>query len=122
VSKEYLTVKEIVGPLLLAEEVEGVTYGELVEIQLSDGEMRRGSVLDINEDKALIQVFEGTSGIKTDQTRVRFLGRGQELGVSMEMLGRVFDGAGRPIDGGPEIIPEKRLNINGSPLNPYRRA
>ena len=120
-SKEYLTVKEIVGPLLLAEEVEGVTYGELVEIQLSDGEMRRGSVLDINEDKALIQVFEGTSGIKTEQTRVRFLGRGQELGVSMEMLGRVFDGAGRPIDGGPEIIPEKRLNINGSPLNPYRR-
>jgi len=121
VSKEYLTVKELVGPLLLAEQVEGVTYGELVEIRLSDGQTRRGSVLDINEDKALIQVFEGTSGIKTDQTRVRFLGRGQELGVSMEMLGRVFDGAGRPIDGGPEIIPEKRLNINGSPLNPFTR-
>jgi V/A-type H+-transporting ATPase subunit B len=121
VSKEYLTVEEIVGPLLLAEQVEGVTYGELVEIELADGETRRGSVLDINEDKALIQVFEGTSGIKTEQTRVRFLGRGQELGVSMEMLGRVFDGAGRPIDGGPEIIPEKRLNINGSPLNPFTR-
>ena len=119
--KEYLTVRDIVGPLLLAEEVEGVTYGELVEIRLSDGELRRGRVLDINEDKALIQVFEGTSGIKTEQTRIRFLGKGQELGVSMEMLGRVFDGSGRPMDGGPEIIPEKRLNINGSPINPCAR-
>ena len=120
-AKEYLTVTEIVGPLLMAEQVEGVTYGELVEIELTEGETRRGRVLEINEDKALVQVFEGTSGIKTQDTRVRFLGRGQELGVSTEMLGRVFDGAGRPIDGGPEIIPEKRLNINGNPLNPYAR-
>jgi len=121
VTKQYLTVRDIVGPLLLVEQVEGVTYGELAEIQLTDGEVRRGRVLDISEDKALIQVFEGTSGIKTEQTKVRFLARGQELGVSVEMLGRVFDGFGRPIDGGPEIIPEKRLNINGSPINPCAR-
>jgi V/A-type H+-transporting ATPase subunit B len=121
VSKEYLTVREIVGPLLMVEEVEGVTYGELAEIRLTDGQVRRGRVLDINEDKALIQVFEGTAGIKTEQTKVRFLGRGQELGVSTEMLGRVFDGFGRPIDGGPEIIPEKRLSITGSPINPCAR-
>ena len=120
-TKQYLTVRDIVGPLLLVEQVDGVTYGELAEIELTDGEVRRGRVLDINEDKALIQVFEGTSGIKTEQTKVRFLGRGQELGVSVEMLGRVFDGYGRPIDGGPEIIPEKRLNINGSPINPCAR-
>jgi len=106
---------------MLVEEVEGVTYGELVEIQLSDGTLRRGRVLDINEDKALVQVFEGTAGIKTEQTKVKFLGRGQEIGVSVDMLGRIFDGFGRPIDEGPEIIPEKRLNINGNPLNPCAR-
>jgi len=121
VPKEYLTVEEIVGPLMLVQEVEGVTYGELAEVQLSDGAVRRGRVLDISEDKALVQVFEGTAGIKTEQTRVRFLGRGQEIGVSGEMLGRVFDGFGRPIDDGPEIIPQKRLNINGNPLNPCAR-
>jgi V/A-type H+-transporting ATPase subunit B len=116
-----MTVTEIVGPLMLIEDVEGVTYGELAEIQLTDGQMRRGRVLDINEDKALVQVFEGTSGIKTDRTKVKFLGRGQEIGVSKEMLGRIFDGSGRPIDDGPQIIPEKRLNINGNPMNPYAR-
>ena len=120
-SKEYLTVRDVVGPLLLVEEVEGVAYGELVEISLTQGEKRRGRVLDIDRGRALVQVFEGTSGIKTAQTKVRFLGRGQELGVSMEMLGRVFNGRGDPIDGGPEIIPDKRLNINGSPLNPCAR-
>ena len=120
-AKEYMTVTEIVGPLMLIEDVEGVTYGELAEIQLTDGQMRRGRVLDINEDKALVQVFEGTSGIKTDRTKVKFLGRGQEIGVSKEMLGRIFDGSGRPIDDGPQIIPEKRLNINGNPMNPYAR-
>ena len=120
-AKEYMTVTEIVGPLMLVEEVEGVTYGELADIQLTDGQMRRGRVLDINEDKALVQVFEGTSGIKTERTKVRFLGRGQEIGLSSEMLGRIFDGSGRPIDDGPQIIPEKRLNINGNPMNPYAR-
>ena len=119
--KEYLTVREIVGPLMLVEEVEGVTYGELAEVQLSDGTVRRGRVLDINEDRALVQIFEGTAGIKTEHTKVRFLGRGQEIGVSTDMLGRIFDGFGRPIDDGPEIIPEKRLNINGNPLNPCAR-
>jgi len=114
VAKEYLTVEEIAGPLLLVQEVEGVTYGELAEIQLSDGVVRRGRVLDIDQDKALVQVFEGTAGIKTEQTKVKFLGRGQEIGVSPEMLGRIFDGSGRPIDDGPELIPEKRLNINGA--------
>jgi len=121
VSRDYLTVTEIVGPLMLVEEVEGVTYGELCHIQLEGGEVRRGRVLDIHEDKALVQVFEGTAGIKTQHTKVKFLGRGQEMGVSYEMLGRVFDGFGRPIDDGPEIIPEKRLSIHGSPMNPYSR-
>ncbi len=120
-AKEYLTVRELAGPLMLVEDVEGVTYGELAEIELSDKTVRRGRVLDIHENKALLQIFEGTSGIKTEQTRVKFLGRGQEIGVSSDMLGRVFDGAGKPIDDGPEIIPEKRLNINGNPINPYAR-
>ncbi len=120
-AKEYLTVRELAGPLMLVENVDGVTYGELAEIELSDGTLRRGRVLDINEKQALVQIFEGTSGIKTEQTRVRFLGRGQEIGVSGDMLGRVFDGAGNPIDDGPEIIPDKRLNINGNPINPYAR-
>jgi len=121
VSKDYLTVREIVGPLMLVDEVEGVTYGELCHIQLEDGTVRRGRVLDIYETRALVQVFEGTAGIKTQHTKVKFLGKGQEMGVSLEMLGRIFDGYGRPIDDGPEIIPEKRLNIHGNPMNPYSR-
>jgi V/A-type H+-transporting ATPase subunit B len=121
VAKEYLTVQEIVGPLLLVDEVDDVTYGELAEIELPEGGRRRGRVLDITQNQALVQVFEGTAGIRTERTKVRFLGRGQEIGVSMDMLGRIFDGAGRPIDDGPEIIPEKRLNINGNPLNPCAR-
>ena len=120
-AKEYLTVREIAGPLILVEDVGGVTYGELVDIELSDGAMRRGRVLDINEDQALVQVFEGTTGIKTEQTKVRFLGRGQEIGVSPDMLGRIFDGSGNPLDDGPEIIPDERININGVPMNPYSR-
>jgi V/A-type H+-transporting ATPase subunit B len=106
---------------MLVDEVEGVTYGELCHIQLEDGTVRRGRVLDIYESRALVQVFEGTAGIKTQHTKVKFLGRGQEMGVSLEMLGRIFDGYGRPIDDGPEIIPEKRLNIHGNPMNPYSR-
>ncbi len=120
-AKEYLTVRELAGPLMLVENVENVTYGELAEIELSDGTKRRGRVLDINEQQALVQIFEGTSGIKTERTKVKFLGRGQEIGVSADMLGRVFDGAGKAVDDGPEIIPEKRLNINGNPINPYAR-
>ena len=119
--KDYLTVSEIVGPLILVEEVSGVKFEELVEVELPDGEVRMGRVLEVDRDKALVQLFEGTSGVNVYQSRVRFLGRGIELGVSLDMLGRVFDGLGRPIDGGPRIIAEKRLDINGSPINPCAR-
>jgi len=121
VSKEYRTIKDIVGPLMLVEEVEGVSYGELVEVRLEGDEVRRGRVLEIRESTALIQVFEGTRGISPRGARIRFLGRGLEIGVSTDMLGRVFSGFGSPIDDGPAIIPEKRLSIYGNPLNPYAR-
>jgi V/A-type H+-transporting ATPase subunit B len=120
-SKEYRTIKDIVGPLMLVEEVEGVSYGELVEVRLEGDEVRRGRVLEIRESVALIQVFEGTRGISPRGARIRFLGRGLEIGVSTDMLGRVFSGFGTPIDDGPAIIPEKRLSIYGNPLNPYAR-
>jgi V/A-type H+/Na+-transporting ATPase subunit B len=121
VSKEYRTIKDIVGPLMLVEEVQGVSYGELVEVRLENEEVRRGRVLEIRESVALIQVFEGTRGISPRGARIRFLGRGLEIGVSTDMLGRVFSGFGTPIDDGPAIIPEKRLSIYGNPLNPYAR-
>ncbi|OGD78732.1 MAG: V-type ATP synthase subunit B [Candidatus Coatesbacteria bacterium RBG_13_66_14] len=119
--KEYLSTQEIAGPLMLVEGVEGVKYEELAEIELPSGEIRRGRVLEVHKDRALLQLFEGATGIDVPSSRVRFLGRGVELGVSREMLGRVFDGQGRPIDDGPEIIPEERRDINGSPINPYAR-
>ncbi len=119
--KEYKTIKEIVGPLMLVEGVEGVKYDELVEIIQENGEVRHGKVLEINADKALVQLFEGSSGLKISTAKARFLGRSIELAVSPEMLGRVFDGMGRPRDGGAPVIAEKRMNINGSPLNPVAR-
>ena len=119
--KEYRTVTEITGPLMLVEGVEGVTYGELADIKLQDGDFRRGRVLEIDGDKAMVQIFEGTSGLSPQEVNVKFLGKGIELGVSMDMLGRVFDGFGRPADDGPAIIPEKYLNINGNPMNPFAR-
>ncbi|MGI6319091.1 MAG: V-type ATP synthase subunit B [Dethiobacteria bacterium] len=119
--KEYKTVAEIAGPLMLVENVEGVTYQELTEIELPGGEIRRGQVLEVDRDKALVQVFEGSSGINIRETRVRFLGKGIELPVSIDILGRVFDGMGSPRDKGPRIIPDKRLDINGYPINPYAR-
>lgn len=119
--KEYKTVAEIAGPLMLVENVEGVTYQELTEIELPGGEIRRGQVLEINEDKALVQIFEGSSGVDIRSAKIRFLGKGIELPVSLDILGRVFDGMGRPRDKGPKIIPDKRLNINGFPINPYAR-
>ncbi len=119
--KEYLTVKEIVGPLLLVEGVEGAKYGELVEVEFPDGSVGLGNVLEVSEDKVLIQSFEETRGLDVSNTKIRFRGRGLELGVSRDILGRVFDGLGRPIDGGPEIIPEARLSISGNPINPYAR-
>lgn len=119
--KEYHTVSEISGPLMLVEKVEDVKFEELVEVELSSGEVRRGRVLEVSEDTALVQLFEGARGVSARGTKVRFLGKGVELPVSEDILGRVFDGQGRPIDDGPEILPEKRLDINGNPLNPYAR-
>ncbi len=106
---------------MLVDGVEGITYGELTEIKLSDGSVRRGRVLEVNGTKAMVQVFEGTSGLSPQDIKVKFLGKGMELGVSLDMLGRVFDGFGRPIDDGPPLIPEKYLNVNGNPMNPFSR-
>ncbi len=119
--KEYTTITEVSGPLLVVEGVEGATYEELVLITLPDGSQRRGKVLEIDRDRALVQLFEGATGVDVQQSRVRFLGKGVEIGLSLDMLGRIFDGTGRPIDGGPEIIPEVKRDINGAPINPYAR-
>ena len=119
--KEYKTIREVAGPLMLVEQVEGVKFNELVEIELKGGETRRGRILEVNGDKALLQLFEGSEGININESKVRFLGHSLELGVSIDMLGRVFDGLGNPKDGGPKIIPEKRLDINGDPINPAAR-
>ncbi|NLX62802.1 MAG: V-type ATP synthase subunit B, partial [Tissierellia bacterium] len=119
--KEYQTVTEVVGPLMLVEGVEGIKYEELVEIEIQTGEKRRGRVLEVDGDKALVQLFEGSSGINLKNTKVRFLGRPLELAVSADMIGRIFDGLGNPIDNGPKIIPEKRMDINGVPINPVAR-
>ena len=119
--KEYRTVTEVVGPLMVVEGVEGVKYDELVEIELHTGEKRRGKVLEINGSKAMVQIFEGSSGINLKGTKAKFLGRPLELGVSEDMLGRVFDGMGRSNDNGPDIIPEKRVDINGEAINPMAR-
>jgi V/A-type H+-transporting ATPase subunit B len=120
--KEYLTISSISGPLVIVEKTENVKYAELVEVEFSDGGVRRGRVLEISEDKALVQMFESTLGLDVLSSKVRFLGRTQELGVSEDLIGRIFDGAGRPRDDGPAIIAEKRLDINGSPINPTVRA
>lgn len=119
--KEYRTVKEVVGPLMVVDQVEGVKFDELVEIETQSGEKRRGRVLEVNGDKAVIQLFESSAGINLKGTKVRFEGKPLELGVSEDMLGRVFDGLGRPKDGGPKIIPDKKLDINGEPINPVAR-
>ncbi|TDT50941.1 V-type ATP synthase subunit B [Fonticella tunisiensis] len=119
--KEYRTIREIAGPLMLVDKVEKAAYDELVEIETQSGEIRRGRVLEVNQDKALVQLFESSTGINLRDSKVRFLGRTMELGVSMDMLGRVFDGLGRPKDGGPEIIPEKKLDVAGEPINPVAR-
>lgn len=119
--KEYKTIKEIVGPLMLVDGVSGVKYDELVEITLDDGSIRRGKVLEVNDDKALVQLFEGSHGIRMSTAKARFLGRPLELGCSVDMLGRVFDGMGRAKDGGAEIIPDKKYNVNGQPINPVAR-
>jgi V/A-type H+-transporting ATPase subunit B len=114
-------VLEIAGPLILAEGLSGVGYDELVEVELKSGEVRSGKVLEVLEDKALIQVFEGTEGLDVSTLKFRFRGRGLELSVSKDILGRVFSGLGRPIDNTPAVIPEARLDVNGEPINPYAR-
>ncbi|MCI8755777.1 MAG: V-type ATP synthase subunit B [Oscillospiraceae bacterium] len=119
--KEYKTIQEVAGPLMLVRGVEGVTYDELGEIELASGEKRRCQVLEIDGGNALVQLFESSTGINLSNSKVRFLGRSMELGVSEDMLSRVFDGLGRPIDGGPEILPDKRMDINGLPMNPAAR-
>jgi V/A-type H+-transporting ATPase subunit B len=121
VIKEFQTVVSIAGPLMLVEGVEGVKYQELVQITLPDGSQRRGQVLEVEKDKALIQVFEGTTGIDVPSAKVRFLARGITVDLSPDILGRVFGGLGRPRDSGPAIIPDKRADINGAPINPCAR-
>ena len=119
--KEYKTVPEGVGPLMVVEQIEGVKFDELVEIQMQDGEIRHGQVLEVSKDKAMVQIFEGPSGINIKDTKVRFRGKPLSIAVSEDMVGRVFDGMGNPIDGGPEIIPEMSLDINGQAINPVAR-
>ena len=119
--KEYKTIKEVVGPIMLVEGVDGVKYNELVEIKQKDGEIRRGKVLEVNGDKALVQLFESAHGLQISTSKAKFLGHGQELAVSEDMLGRVFDGMGNPRDGGAPIIPVKKMDVNGEPINPVAR-
>lgn len=119
--KEYKTIGEVVGPLMAVDRVAGVKYEELIEVRLQNGEIRQGQVLEVQEDKALVQIFEGTSGINLRDSAVRFLGHPLELGVSEDMVGRVFDGLGRPRDGGADILPEKMMDINGEVINPISR-
>ena len=119
--KEYKTIREVVGPLMLVDGVEGVTYNELVDIVCANGEIRRGKVLEINRDKAVVQLFENSQGLQIATSKARFTGHSQRLAVSRDMLGRVFDGMGNPRDGGAPIIPEKLLDINGEPINPAAR-
>ena len=120
--KEYRTIQEVAGPLMMVKGVEGVAYDELGEIELANGEKRRCKVLEVDGDNVVVQLYENAAGINLSNSKVRFLGRSMELGVSGDMLGRVFDGLGRPIDDGPEILPEERRDINGLPMNPAARV
>ena len=120
--KEYKTIQEIASPLMIVKNVEGVTYDELAEIELPNGEVRRCKVLEVEDDNAVVQLFESAQGINLAQSKVRFLGHPLQLGVSEDMLGRVFNGMGEPIDGGPAILAEEHRDINGLPMNPAARA
>ena len=119
--KEYKTIREVVGPLMLVDGVQGVKYNELVDVVCSNGDIRRGKVLEINRDKAVVQLFENSQGLQIATAKARFTGHSQQLAVSKDMLGRVFDGMGNPRDGGEPVIPEKLLDINGEPINPAAR-
>jgi V/A-type H+-transporting ATPase subunit B len=120
-TKECKTVNYVSGPLIFVQSVKGVSYGEIVQITLPNGDVRTGQVLDISRDLAVIQVYEGTSGIDDKETRVRFTGKPPTIDVSIDLLGRILNGVGKPRDGGPDIIPETSLDINGMPINPYAR-
>lgn len=119
--REYKTIREIASPLMMVSQVEGVTYNELAEIELPNGEIRQCKVLEVDGDTAVVQLFESAAGINLKESKVRFLGHTLELAVSEDMLGRVFDGMGRPIDGGPDILAEAHHDINGLPMNPAAR-
>ena len=119
--KEYRTIREIVSPLMVVDQVQGVAYDELVEVELPDGSVRRGKVLEVNGDKAVVQLFEAAAGINLAQSKVRFLGHPLQLGVSRDMLGRVFNGMGDPIDDGPAILAEEYRDINSLAMNPAAR-
>lgn len=121
-AKEYRTIQEVAGPLMIVHGVEDVKYDEMGEIELADGEIRRCRVLEVDGDEVMVQLFENAAGINLSNSKVRFLGRAMELGVSEDMLGRVFDGLGNPIDGGPDILPDERKDVNGLPMNPAARV
>ena len=120
--KEYTGVTEVAGPLMIVEGVGNVGYNEVVDITLTNGEKRHGQVLEARKDVAVVQVFEGTSGIDTKSTKVRFKGETFKIGLSLDMLSRVFSGSGHPIDGRPEIVPDVERDINGAPINPFARS
>jgi V/A-type H+-transporting ATPase subunit B len=120
-AREYLTISSIAGPLLVVEGVKDAAYGEVVEVTGPDGERRRGHVLDSHEGRAVVQVYEGTSGLDTKGTKIRFTGETVKFGVGLELLGRIFNGRGDPIDGGPKPLPEERRDVHGAPLNPASR-
>ena len=119
--KEYKTIQEISGPLMVVNKVEDVSFDELAEIELPNGEQRLCKVLEVSKDNAVVQLFDSSAGINLAQSKIRFLGHGLELAVSGDMLGRVFDGMGKPIDGGPDILAEAHMDINGTPMNPAAR-
>lgn len=119
--RDYKDIRDVVGPLMLVDHVEGAQFDELVEIRLQNGENRTGRVLEIDGDRAVVQLFEGAQGIRTNEARVRFLGHGIELSLSPDLQGRIFDGMGRPIDGGPAILPVERRDINADAMNPFAR-
>src|SRR3990167_5269049 len=119
--KEYKTITQVKGPLIFVEKTDPVGYADIVKISLQNGDVNNGQVLDTSDEIVVVQVFEGTAGIDVD-TRVKFLGDTLKLNVSKDMLGRVLSGSGKPIDGGPEVIPEKKLDIIGAAINPFSRA
>ncbi len=118
---DYRTLRGVAGPLLFVEDVEGAAYGELVEVRLEGQEVRRGMVLEVEEDRALVQLFESTAGVSLERTRLRFLGRGIEMALGLDLFGRVFDGFGQPVDGGPPLLAAWKADINGRPMNPTAR-